>query len=85
MNTVDCLRTDKTMPRKKYWRKSKARQTVEDSKTLSSEVGVLKLSDGGLSQPKTPSVSLEMGVMKISDEGNVQPKKNHLCLLKWVS
>ena len=75
MNTVDCLRTDKTMPRKKYWRMSKARQTVEDAKTLSSEVGVLKLSDGGLSQPKTPSVSLEMGVMKISDGGNAQPKK----------
>ena len=63
------------MPRKKYWRMSKARQTVEDTKTLSSEVGVLKLSDGGLSQPKTPSVSLEMGVMKISDGGNAQPKK----------
>ena len=75
MNTVDCLKTDKTMPRKKYWRMSKARQTVEDAKTLSSEVGVLKLSDGGLSQPKTPSVSLEMGVMKISDGGNAQPKK----------
>ena len=75
MNTVDCLKTDKTMPRKKYWRMSKARQTVEDTKTLSSEVGVLKLSDGGLSQPKTPSVSLEMGVMKISDGGNAQPKK----------
>ena len=75
MNTVDCLRTDKTMPRKKYLRMSKARQTVEDAKTLSSEVGVLKLSDGGLSQPKTPSVSLEMGVMKISDGGNAQPKK----------
>ena len=72
-DTVDCLRTDKTMPRKKYWRMSKARQTVEDTKTLS-EVGVLKLSDGGLSQPKTPSVSLEMGVMKISDGGNAQPK-----------
>ena len=63
------------MPRKKYWRMSKARQTVEDTKALSSEVGVLKLSDGGLSQPKTPSVSLEMGVMKISDGGNAQPKK----------
>ena len=75
VNTVDCLRTDKTMPRKKYWRISKARQTVEDKKMLSSEVGVLKLSDGGLSQPKTPSVSLEMGVMKISDGGNAQPKK----------
>ena len=62
------------MPRKKYWRISKARQTVEDTKRLSSEVGVLKLSDGGLSQPKTPSVSLEMGVMKISDGGNAQPK-----------
>ena len=74
-DTVDCLRTDKTMPRKKYWRMSKARQTVEDTKRLSSEVGVLKLSDGGLSQPKTPSVSLEMGVMKISDGGNAQPKK----------
>ena len=61
------------MPRKKCWRMSKARQTVEDTKTLSSEV--LKLSDGGLSQPKTPSVSLEMGVMKISDGGNAQPKK----------
>ena len=75
VNTVDCLRTDKTMPRKKYWRISKARQTVEDKKMLSSEVGVLKLSDGGLSQPKLPSVSLEMGVMKISDGGNAQPKK----------
>ena len=63
------------MPRKKYWRMSKARQTVEDTNTLSSEVGVLKLSDGGLSQPKKPSVSLEMGVMKISDGGNAQPKK----------
>ena len=63
------------MPRKKYWRMSKARQTVEDTNTLSSEVGVLKLSDGGLSQPKTPSVSLEIGVMKISDGGNAQPKK----------
>ena len=80
MNTVDCLRTDKTMPRKKYWRISKARQTVEDSKMLSSEVGVLKLSDGGLSQPKTPSVSLEMGVMKISDGGNAQPKKPSVSL-----
>ena len=80
MNTVDCLRTDKTMPRKKYWRISKARQTVEDKKTLSSEVGVLKLSDGGLSQPKTPSVSLEMGVMKISDGGNAQPKKPSVSL-----
>ena len=80
MNTVDCLRTDKTMPRKKYWRISKARKTLEDSKTLSSEVGVLKLSDGGLSQPKTPSVSLEMGVMKISDGGNAQPKKPSVSL-----
>ena len=80
MNTVDCLRTDKTMPRKKYWRMSKARQTVEDTKVLSSEVGVLKLSDGGLSQPKTPSVSLEMGVMKISDGGNAQPKKPSVSL-----
>ena len=80
MNTVDCLITDKTMPRKKYWRISKARQTVEDSKRLSSEVGVLKLSDGGLSQPKTPSVSLEMGVMKISDGGNAQPKKPSVSL-----
>ena len=80
MTTVDCLRTDKTMPRKKYWRISKARQTVEDSKMLSSEVGVLKLSDGGLSQPKTPSVSLEMGVMKISDGGNAQPKKPSVSL-----
>ena len=79
MNTVDCLRTDKTMPRKKYWRISKARRTVEDTKT-SSEVGVLKLSDGGLSQPKTPSVSLEMGVMKISDGGNAQPKKPSVSL-----
>ena len=68
------------MPRKKYWRISKARQTVEDSKKLSSEVGVLKLSDGGLSQPKTPSVSLEMGVMKISDGGNAQPKKPSVSL-----
>ena len=75
MDAVDCLGTDKIMPRKKYWRMSKARRTVEDTKTLSSEVGVLKLSDGGLSQPKTPSVSLEMGVMKISDGGNAQPKK----------
>ena len=80
MNTVDCLRTDKTMPRKKYWRMSKARQAVEDTKALSSEVGVLKLSDGGLSQPKTPSVSLEMGVMKISDGGNAQPKKPSVSL-----
>ena len=79
MNIVNCLRTDKTMPRKKYWRISKARRTVEDSKT-SSEVGVLKLSDGGLSQPKTPSVSLEMGVMKISDGGNAQPKKPSVSL-----
>ena len=84
MNTVDCLKTDKTMPRKKYWRMSKARQTMEDIKTLSSEVGVLKLSDGGLSQPKIPFVSLEMGVMKISD-GVLPSPKNHLCLLKWVS
>ena len=68
------------MPRKKYWRISKARQTVEDTKRLSSEVGVLKLSDGGLSQPKTPSVSLEMGVMKISDGGNAQPKKPSVSL-----
>ena len=68
------------MPRKKYWRMSKARQTVEDTNTLSSEVGVLKLSDGGLSQPKTPSVSLEMGVMKISDGGNAQPKKPSVSL-----
>ena len=68
------------MPRKKYWRMSKARQTVEDTKTLSSEVGVLKLSDGGLSQPKTPSVSLDMGVMKISDGGNAQPKKPSVSL-----
>ena len=67
------------MPRKKYWRMSKARQTVEDTNT-SSEVGVLKLSDGGLSQPKTPSVSLEMGVMKISDGGNAQPKKPSVSL-----
>ena len=80
MNTVDCLRTDKTMPRKKYWRMSKARQTGEDTKVLSSEVGVLKLSDGGLSQPKTPSVSLEMGVMKLSDGGNAQPKKPSVSL-----
>ena len=84
VNTVDCLRTDKTIPRKKYWRISKARQTVEDTKRFSSEVGVLKLSDGGLSQPKTPSVSLEMCVMKISD-GVMPSPKNHLCLLKWVS
>ena len=75
VDTVDCLRTDKTMPRKKYWRISKARKTVEDTKRFSSEVGVLKLSDGDLSQSKTPSVSLEMGVMKISDGGNAQPKK----------
>ena len=68
------------MPRKKYWRMSKARQTVEDTNTLSSEVGVLKLSDGGLSQPKTPSVSLEMGVMKLSDGGNAQPKKPSVSL-----
>ena len=68
------------MPRKKYWRMSKARQTVEDANTLSSEVGVLKLSDGGLSQPKTPSVSLEMGVMKISDGGNAQPTKPSVSL-----
>ena len=79
MNIVNCLRTDKTMPRKKYWRISKARRTVEDSKT-SSEVGVLKLSDGGLSQPKTPSVSLEMGVMKISDGGNAHSKKPSVSL-----
>ena len=52
VNTVDCLRTDKTMPRKKYWRISKARQTVEDKKMLSSEVGVLKLSDGVYPSPK---------------------------------
>ena len=68
------------MPRKKYWRMSKARRNVEDTKTLSSEVGVLKLSDGGLSQPKAPSVSLEMGVMKISDGGNAQPKKPSVSL-----
>ena len=68
------------MPRKKYWRMSKARQTVQDTNSLSSEVGVLKLSDGGLSQPKTPSVSLEMGVMKISDGGNAQPKKPSVSL-----
>ena len=80
MTTVDCLRTDKTMPRKKYWRMSKARKTAEDTNALSSEVGVLKLSDGGLSQPKTPSVSLEMGVMKISDGGNAQPKKPSVSL-----
>ena len=46
-----------------YWKKSKACQTVEDSKTLSLEMGIMKLSDGGPPQPpKKPSVSLEMGV-----------------------
>ena len=84
VKTADCLRTDTTMTRKKYWRMSKALQTVEDTKTLSSEVGVLKLSDGGLSQPKTPSVSLEMGVMKISDGGNAQPKKPSVSLKMGV-
>ena len=84
VNTVDSLGADKTMPHKKYWRMSKARQTVEDTKALSSEVGVLKLSDGGLYQPKTPSVSLEMGVMKYQ-MGVMHSPKKHLCLLKWVS
>ena len=40
------------MPSRKYWKLSKARRDLEGTNSLSSEMGVMKLSDGGLSQPK---------------------------------
>ena len=38
-------------------------------------MGVLNLSDGGLSQPTKPSVSIDMGVLNLSDGGLSQPTK----------
>ena len=60
------------MPRRKYWKMSKARQTLEDEK----ERRVMTLSDGGPTQPTQPSVSVDMGVLfdeKLSDGGPSQP------------
>ena len=63
------------MPRRKYWKISKARQDLEGTKTLSGEMGVMNLSDGGLSQHKKTFVSFEMGVMNLSDGSPSQRTK----------
>ena len=60
------------MPRRKYWKMSKARQTLEDEK----ERRGMTLSDGGPTQPTQPSVSVDMGVLfdeNLSDGGPSQP------------
>ena len=59
------------MPRRKNWKMSRARQTLEDEK----ERRVMTLSDGGPTQPTQPSVSVDMGVLfdeKLSDGGPSQ-------------
>ena len=37
--------------------------------SVSLEMGVMKISDGGNAHPKKPSVALEMGVMNLLDGG----------------
>ena len=44
---------DKTLPRRKYWKKSKARQTMDDTKTLSSEAGERLEKEGYMTADRT--------------------------------
>ena len=66
------------MPRRKNWKKSKARQTMDDTKTLSSEMGERLEKERYMTADRTDTTDTST-VTEQTGTKEMNLVKNHLC------